>query len=269
MPGVILVFLDLPATAPGLLQAAGCLADLIGAASVRALIVRAPPEATIMPTEEVLTPQQAEHIRAQETARAAALTAAFEDWRPNANHPCSLEDIEGIESDLIAQRGAAADFVLISRPDRPPRGADRPAIHAALFETDRPVLLVPPAAVGPFGRTVAIAWRDDGRTIKSVLPALRLLGSAAQVHVLQGVRDGLQHLAVPQIFQDHGITAQMHVLPIGDGVFGAQLLAQAHALGADLLVMGAYGHHPLREMMLGGVTRFMLDHADLPVLMRH
>jgi nucleotide-binding universal stress UspA family protein len=42
-----------------------------------------------------------------------------------------------------------------------------------------------------------------------------------------------------------------------------------HALGADMLVMGAYAHSPLREMIFGGVTRYMLDHADLPVLMRH
>ena len=47
------------------------------------------------------------------------------------------------------------------------------------------------------------------------------------------------------------------------------LLARAHALGADLLVMSAYPHSPLREFVLGGVSRFMLEHADLPLLMRH
>ena len=58
MPGVILAYLDQPAAAPTLLRAAAHLADLVGGAEVHALIVRTPPEATIMPSEEVLTPSQ-------------------------------------------------------------------------------------------------------------------------------------------------------------------------------------------------------------------
>jgi hypothetical protein len=49
----------------------------------------------------------------------------------------------------------------------------------------------------------------------------------------------------------------------------SQALTKAHELGADMLVMGAYAHSPLREALLGGVTRHMLAHADLTVLMRH
>jgi nucleotide-binding universal stress UspA family protein len=269
MSGVILAYLDQPATAPTLLRVAAHLADLLGGANVHALIVRTPPEATIMPTEEVLTTQQADRIRARESARAADLTAAFEAWRPQANHPAYLAEVEALAGEIIAERGAAADFVVVDRPGGHQHGSDQPAIHAALAATDRPILVVPPEATVPFGRNVAIAWRDDGRVVKAVLPALRLLSGAAQVNVLQGVRDGAQHLPVPAVFQDHGIAAQMHVLPIGDGAFGQALLDKAHALGADLLVMGAYHHNPLREMMFGGVTRYMLDHADLPVLMRH
>ncbi|HVC63454.1 MAG TPA: universal stress protein [Acetobacteraceae bacterium] len=269
MPGVILAYLDRPAAAPGLLRAAAHLADLVGGAEIHALIVRTPPEATVIPSEEVLTPQQADRIRAQQEARAVALTAAFEDWRPQADHPAHLADVEAIAEDIVAQRGAAADFVVIGQPRRHPHGTDLPVIRAALAATDRPILLVPPGATAPFGRSVAIAWRDDGRAVKAVLPALRLLSGAAQVHVLQGVREGSDDLPVPAVFLDHGIAAQMHVLPIGDGVFARALLDKAHSLGADLLVMGAYGHNPLREMIFGGVTRFMLDHADLPVLMRH
>jgi nucleotide-binding universal stress UspA family protein len=59
------------------------------------------------------------------------------------------------------------------------------------------------------------------------------------------------------------------VLPVGSGVFGEALLARAHVVGADMLVMGAYTHSAWRELVLGGVTRYMLAHADLPVFMRH
>jgi nucleotide-binding universal stress UspA family protein len=74
---------------------------------------------------------------------------------------------------------------------------------------------------------------------------------------------------VPEVLTEHGVEAELHVLPLGSGVFGEALLAKAHELGADLLVLGAYLHSPLRGFLLGGVTRFMLGHADLPVLMRH
>jgi len=71
------------------------------------------------------------------------------------------------------------------------------------------------------------------------------------------------------VLLEHGIAAQLHVLRIGAEPFGETLLQAAHRLGADLLVMGAYAHSPLRELILGGVTRYMLEHADLPVFMRH
>ena len=108
MSGVILAYLDQPATAPTLLRVAAHLADLLGGANVHALIVRTPPEATIMPTEEVLTTQQADRIRARESARAADLTAAFEAWRPQANHPAYLAEVEALAGEIIAERGAAA-----------------------------------------------------------------------------------------------------------------------------------------------------------------
>ena len=68
---------------------------------------------------------------------------------------------------------------------------------------------------------------------------------------------------------EHGVTAALHVLSIGSGPFGELLLGRARELGADLLIMGAYAHSPLREMLLGGVTRTVLAHAGLPVLLRH
>jgi nucleotide-binding universal stress UspA family protein len=105
--------------------------------------------------------------------------------------------------------------------------------------------------------------------VKAVIPALRMLAGAEQVHLLTGVREGAATPSVPPVFEDHGIAARLHVLPIGKAPFGRMLLEKAHELGADMLVMGAYAHSPLREMIFGGVTRYMIEHADIPVLMRH
>jgi nucleotide-binding universal stress UspA family protein len=83
------------------------------------------------------------------------------------------------------------------------------------------------------------------------------------------MRNGAPRPAVPDILAEHGIVAALRIIPIDAAPFGGALLADAHAVGADLLVMGAYAHSPLREQILGGVTRYVLEHADLPVLMRH
>jgi nucleotide-binding universal stress UspA family protein len=62
----------------------------------------------------------------------------------------------------------------------------------------------------------------------------------------------------------------LHVIPItGEQVFGEMLLAKAHELACDMVVLGAYARHPMRSLVLGGVTRHMLAKADLPVFMRH
>jgi nucleotide-binding universal stress UspA family protein len=74
---------------------------------------------------------------------------------------------------------------------------------------------------------------------------------------------------MPKVLVEHSIRAELHALTIGSAPFGKVLLDKAHDIGAELLVMGAYAHSPLRELILGGVTQYMLDHADLPVLMRH
>jgi nucleotide-binding universal stress UspA family protein len=172
---------------------------------------------------------------------------------------------------LVDEWGRRADFIVLKRPMDHQLDQERRAIHAALFGAGRPVLVAPPEAQpAPFGRRIAIAWRDDGRTIKAVLSGLRCAAHAEEIHVLAGTRDEAAPPRLPDIFDEHGIVARLHVLPItGQRAFGEILLSTAHQLGADMLVMGAFARHPVRSLILGGVTRHMLAHADLPVLMRH
>jgi nucleotide-binding universal stress UspA family protein len=277
MTGVILALAEHPDSVPRTLSAARTLAGLMGGARINVLAVRLPPEATIMPTEEILSRHRATEIRDREQARVARLHAAFEAWVPSARTPgvaIDWADIEGLADSLVGEWGRRSDYIVLNRPGSHDGAAERLELHAALFDTDRPVLVVPPgrssaAAAVSFGECVAIAWRDDRRTIRSVLAAMRLLARAREVHVLAGVREGAPAPALPDILAEHGIAARLHVLPVGNGVFGETVLAQAHALGADLLAMGAYTHNPWRELLLGGVTRHMLAHADLPLLMRH
>ena len=167
MPSVILAVLDHPRDAPGLLVAAACLADLIGGAVINALIVRISPQATILASEEVLTRQRESQIRAQEQARATTLTAVFEDWQRNSGSTAHLIDVEAAAAQVVVGHGQGADFVVIERPARRDYGTSSQAITTALFETDRPVLVVPPRYSKSFGRRIAVAWRDDSRTIRA------------------------------------------------------------------------------------------------------
>ncbi len=130
--------------------------------------------------------------------------------------------------------------------------------------------MVPPdGPADTFGARVAVAWRDDPRTLKALVPALRLLGGTEQVLLLAGVRAGAASPTIPSVLVEHDVPASLHLLAIDSGPFGDLLLGRARELGADMLIMGAYAHSPLREMLLGGVTRHVLAHADLPVLLRY
>ncbi len=268
---VILALLNRPESAPGVLAAAARLAELTEAGRIISLVIRMPPEATILPSEEILGHHDELRIRVEERQRSEALKRLHDAWLLPPNVVSEWEDIEGLADRLVAEWGRRADFIVLQRQADHVTEPERQALHAALFDTDRPVLVVPPQHPStPFGRRIAIAWRADERTVKAVLSGLRCMARAEQVHLLAGTRDPTAPLSLPPVLAEHGIAATLHVLPItGQRAFGETLLETAHRLDADMLVMGAFVHHPLRNILLGGVTRHMLGHADLPVLMRH
>jgi nucleotide-binding universal stress UspA family protein len=273
MPEVILAVLGRPEAAASVLHAAQGLATLVGGAGIHVLAVGlARPDSPLL--AESLMAEATELLVEWERdqARIDALKQAFDGWAAatwDAGASVHWNATEGAVSAIVEERGRGADFVVIARPGADDDAATRHAFQAALFHTERPVLVVPAGGSASFGRAVAIAWRDDKRAVKAVVPVLRFLARAGQVHLLAGVRAGAAPPTVPEVLTDHGVSAELHILPIGEAPFGKAVLAKAHELGADLLVMGAYAHSPLREMILGGMTRYLLEHADLPLLMRH
>lgn len=238
MPDVILVVSGHPGRSDGLIGAAQRLAALAGEGRVRLLDRPSPASPTAPPPPEGVT---------------IVPLAADADF-----------------ASVVEAQGSRADFIVIAQPEPQDDTGLRHAFRAALVQTERPVLMVPGSTPsGAFGRQVAIAWRDDARTLKAVLPALRLLKGASQVHLLAGVQAGAATPAPPRVLLEHGVEAALHVLTIGSEPFGQMLLNRAHELDADLLIMGAHVHGALHDMLLGGVTRYIIAHADLPVLMRH
>ncbi|MEX0758961.1 MAG: universal stress protein [Tistlia sp.] len=177
----------------------------------------------------------------------------------------------GREDSETAARGLLADLIVVARPDPGQDGAYAPALEAGLFETARPVLVVPPGGESFAGRKVAIAWNATREATRAVSAALPLLAGAESVTVVSLAESG-RNAPDPARLADylllHGIEARVRrVEPQRHA--GNELLAQCAELDADLLVMGAYGHSRLREFVLGGATREVLSNAEVPVLLAH
>ncbi len=272
----VLILLAQPETARQLLWAAARATASIGPVHYEVLAVRMPPEATILPTEEILSQEDCERIRAEEAERVAQLHAIYGRWvqgLDTALHHADWIDVEGLAGKEMAARGVNADLLVIDRvPERFSQAASD-AAHAAIFDCHRPVLIIPPTLRAPsdavFGACVAIAWKDDGRAIKAVIPAARYFSQARDVIILEGYRGDAVPTELPAAIVERDIDCRLVPIKIGSDSFGQTLLERAGALGADILVMGAYAHSEFTEMLFAGVTRYVLHHADMPVLLRH
>jgi nucleotide-binding universal stress UspA family protein len=181
--------------------------------------------------------------------------------------------LEGREDEHVAWRGRLADLIVTQRPMPDASPMRELTLHAALFETGRPVLVLPPAhKAAPLGRTVAIAWNGTAQAARAVQGAMAFITQAAKVHVLTCESTRTQVTAADELadyLKRWGVTAQVHAFPPLDGDVGNALLAAAGKVGADMIISGAYSHARLMQAILGGVTTALMDDAEIPVLFSH
>jgi nucleotide-binding universal stress UspA family protein len=179
--------------------------------------------------------------------------------------------IVGRDDDLIAQEGRLHDLVLIPCPvhDDP---AEVPMLQAAIMDTGRPIMIAPRQAPASVGTRVAIAWNGSPQATRAVSAALDFLQAAAGVVILtveEGEQRGPSAADLTVYLDAHGIGAEVETMQPSHLPVAQALMLEANAGGADLLVMGAYTHSRLRELILGGVTRDILANLDMAVLMMH
>jgi len=181
--------------------------------------------------------------------------------------------LDGREDEQVAWRGRLTDLIIGQRPTEDGSPMRDLSLHSALFETGRPVLVLPPAfEAKPLGRTIAIAWNGTVQAARAVQGAMPFITRAAQVHVLTCESTRTQVTAADELadyLKRWGVTAEVHAFPPLGGDVGNALLAEAERAGADLMVCGAYSHARLMQMVLGGVTTAMMDDSALPVLFSH
>jgi nucleotide-binding universal stress UspA family protein len=199
----------------------------------------------------------------------AGLHGVSAEWR---------ETPEGADADP-AVHARYADIAILGQldPDSGEPDMIRPRPEQVTLASGRPILVVPYAGSFPnLGRRVVIGWNASREAARAVNDAMPLLTAAEIVSILTiDPREGPRaHGELPGAdislhLARHGVEAEIERMVSADLPVGEALLSRAADLGADLLVMGAYGHSRARELVLGGATRSLLRSMTLPVLMSH
>lgn len=268
----ILTLLAEVASAPAALEGALSAARALrGGASMEAVHVVVDPRAVSTSEEEVAVQQLREADQGDVHARAKAMRTRFVSWvagLPEDAPRIAWREIAGDETPAIIAEAKEADLLVLARPNEMD-GYD--ALHAALFDTGRPLLIVPSdwRAGTAFPGAVLIAWdgaQEVARAIDGAMPWLHAASSVTVMTIGDGAADALP--AVSRL-RAASIDAQSTILEkAADGV-AATLLRDARVRGVGLLVAGASRRNRVVEWLFGGVTRELLDHAPVPVFFSH
>ena len=186
---------------------------------------------------------------------------------------------QGDSVQTVCQAASGYDLLVMERSQQ---RSDAPVgfgkVSRSVFGTGRPVLVVPDTVtIGEVGARVLVAWNGSRESAIALAAAAPLLRQAAEVVVLDGSsmlsEDSVPVLPPPGLadwLQRRGIRARVENFDAGPAhAAGPLLLEAAHARQADLIVMGAWSRSRLAEMMLGGTTRHLFMHSDLPMLVAH
>jgi nucleotide-binding universal stress UspA family protein len=184
----------------------------------------------------------------------------------------SWREVEGEYAQIAVERAAAYD--LMDATSSAVVDLLKDIAERSLLRTQRPVLLAPQRLTNALTGTIMIAWDESLQCWHAVSAALPFLARARAVEVVSVDKDAAGRQAsqaeVVAYLRCHSIKAEARVVAPHSLSVGEALLATAAEAGAGLLVMGAYAHSRLREMLLGGATRHVLRNAaTTPVLMAH
>ena len=229
-----------------------------------------PPYVAAQLTSEVLEAQQR---YAQEDCDQCQ--AAFDRAAKGNTVPTEWRTVQGDAVDALQLHGRHSDLVVLGQTD--PDGTAAVNLDVAgrvVLSLGRPVLAVPYAGrFETLGERVLVAWDGSRAAARALGDAIPMLQMAKAVSVLSLNPDG-DHAAMAGVdiathLARYDIKVETQHLSAIDIEVGAMVLSRAADFGADMIVMGAYGHARWRELVLGGVTEHMLDHMTVPVFMSH
>jgi nucleotide-binding universal stress UspA family protein len=216
-------------------------------------------------------------MRAEALQVAGAVEAVFRETLRREGIAGEWRAPEGSTAELVSLHARYADLVVVGQADAEGASTGAGILAATIFDSGRPVLVIPHAGTfAGVGDRVLVGWNAGREATRAVHDALPLLVKAASVTIIavnprvgldahgeQPGADIARHLA------RHGVPVQVEHTTAPEIGAADMLLNRASELSADLLVVGAYGHSRLREFLLGGVTRSLLQQMTLPVLFSH
>jgi nucleotide-binding universal stress UspA family protein len=177
----------------------------------------------------------------------------------------------GYAATLVSRRARFFDLVVLGRSDRVVDQPHTDVVEQTLINSGRPVLVAPAQPPADIGDAIAVGWNGSAAATRALAASLPFLASARSVSIITiGDRHQSSAAALVEYLGWYSVAAKHRHMPTIEGAgVGQQLLSAAHEEGANLLVMGGYGHVPWREFLFGGATREIVGASLMPVLLTH
>lgn len=205
-----------------------------------------------------------------------ALQAAFDEQAMQVRLSHEWLRVQGNQQGLVVLEARTHDLLVIGQAN-PDTGGLWPQAHhlleSALFKSGHPLIAVPyRGSISSVGEEILVAWsgaREAARAVEDAMPILEKARSVTLLTVNLRSGDALSVDHLVPLLERHGVTVGVQGARSLGRPIGEVLLSKARELHCDLLVMGGYGHSPIREHLFGGATYFVLQHMDIPVLLSH
>ena len=237
------------------------------------------PEGAFLPASDLV-----EDLERADRARSVRLREGFEAFMNEQGVPLAVSGRTPGEpsaswaeqvltgDDAIGSVGRLYDLIVLGRPVDSQPVPMMSTLETALFDTGRTLLIAPPQAPTTMGEMMVIAWNGSTETARTIALAMPFLAQAKEVVVLtveEGMVAGPTGAEIAGYLHRNDITASAKTVRSGDRAVGGAMLEESAALGADLVVKGAYTNSRLRQMIFGGATSHILANAQIPVIMAH
>ncbi len=225
-----------------------------------------------IPAEVIETQRDDNEIAAE--AAIKSFTAASEQAGISAE-PLTTSASLAAAGDQFARMARRFDLAIVGQAQPEISSMEQIIGETALFESGRPVVMVPYIQKTPFKTdNVMICWDGSRTAARAVADALPIIRGSDRVEIVivaseRGKQEEIEGADIGQHLARHGLKVDVHRISGGNIDVGDALLSHAADSGADFMVMGGYGHSRLREFVLGGVTRSIFESMTVPVLISH
>jgi nucleotide-binding universal stress UspA family protein len=225
-----------------------------------------------------IPPEIIESQRSESNKKASTAVSRFEQAVKRTGVSGETRTISASISgaaDQIGRIGRRFDLVIVGQPERQKSLPDEVVDEGVLFESGRPVVFVPYIQKGGMKLDrIMVCWDGSRAAARAVADAMPFLKKAKQVEIVivadkAGKKDEIPGADLGQHLARHGLKVDVKRITSPEIDVPSTILSYAADSSADMIVMGGYGHSRLREFILGGATRGLLEAMTVPVLMSH